>query len=68
MIGKMDKDWGLNPFWQTHFYNPKDNITKLFLSALDKFEFGIPISFRLEENVEGGEGAIDIGNLELKDD
>jgi hypothetical protein len=65
---KMKKDWGLSPYWQTHFYTPKDKITKLYVSAVDKFEFGIPISFRLEEDVEGGEGAIGIGNLELKDE
>ena len=65
---KMKKDWGLNPYWHTHFYTPKDKITKLYVSAVDKFEFGIPISFRLEEDVEGGEGAIGIGNLELKDE
>ena len=65
---KMDKDWGLHPFWRTNFYTPKDNITKLYLKAVDKFEFSLPISFKLVEIIEGAEGAIGIGNLELKDE
>jgi len=61
----MRKDWALDQWWQTHFYTPKDNITKLYITAVDKFENALPANFKL---VDGVEGAYGVANLELKDE
>jgi len=62
---KMRSDWALDPWWERHFYTPKDNITKLYKKAVDKFDNALPANFKL---LEGAEGAIGVANLELKDE
>jgi len=62
---KFKKDWGLDPFWNTHFYTPKDKITKVYKEATEKLKDILPANFMLYDDVEG---AIGIANLELKDE
>lgn len=62
---KFRKDWGTDPFWQTNFYTPRDNTTKLYKEATEKLKDILPANFMLYSGVEG---AIGIANLELKDE
>jgi len=62
---KFRKDWGLHPIWQTNFYTPRDNTTKLYKEATEKLKDILPANFMLYSGVEG---AIGIANLELKDE
>ena len=62
---KFRANWGLHPIWQTNFYTPKDKTTKLYEKATEKLKDVLPANFFLYEGVEG---AIGIGNLELKDE
>lgn len=62
---KFRKDWGTDEFWQTNFYTPKDNITKLYKEATEKLKDILPANFMLYPGVEG---AIGIANLEIKNE
>ena len=60
------KDYGMynHEFW-THFYTPKDNITKTYQDAVSKLADILPANFQLYEDEPTAFG---VANLEIKNE
>jgi len=62
---KFLKDWVMDDMWFKNFCTPKDETTKLYLKAIDKYQGNLPANFYIAEESKESYG---FANLELKED